>query len=197
VSDEVRYFPQPSAWRKWLEAHHADRQELWVGFHKRGTGKPSITWPEAVDQALCFGWIDGVRKSIDGERYKIRFTPRKPTSNWSTVNLKRIKELTKLGLVHPSGEAALRRRKKERSGVYSYENRHHIELLPAYRQQLEGNAAAWKYFQARPPWYQRIVVFWVMSAKREETRQKRLAKLIDDSAHARSVSRFISPAGKS
>jgi uncharacterized protein YdeI (YjbR/CyaY-like superfamily) len=187
VSDEIRFFPEPAAWRRWLAEHHEDRQELWVGFHKRGTGKPSITWPESVDQALCFGWIDGVRKSIDAETYKIRFTPRRATSIWSSININRIKELTKLGLVHPAGAAAFGRRKQERSGIYSYEQRHHVAFPPAYQQRLEANAKAWTFLQARAPWYRRNVTRWVMSAKREETRERRFATLIADSARGKLV----------
>jgi uncharacterized protein YdeI (YjbR/CyaY-like superfamily) len=188
---KVRFFATPEAWRKWLAANHRRHPALWVGFHKRATGRPSITWPQSVDQALCFGWIDGIRKRIDENTYKIRFTPRKPTSIWSAINVKRVKELTKLGLMQADGLAAFERR--NRTAVYSYEQTRKTELAPELAKQLRANARAWAFLQERPPWYRRTVAFWVMSAKREETRQRRLATLIAESAAGRTVGSFTRP----
>ncbi|MGH7493634.1 MAG: YdeI/OmpD-associated family protein [bacterium] len=181
-----KFFKAPSDWRKWLERNHDRAQELWVGFYKRDSGKPSITWPESVDGALCFGWIDGVRKSIDATSYKIRFTPRRPGSIWSAINIKRVAELTKLGLMHVAGLKVFRERDPKKSGRYSFEQKP-LQLDPAYVKELRANKKAWIYFQAQPPWYRRTSSFWVMSAKQEETRRRRLARLIDDSEHGRSI----------
>ncbi|HET9495869.1 MAG TPA: YdeI/OmpD-associated family protein, partial [Chloroflexia bacterium] len=149
-------------------------------------GKPSITWPEAVDQALCFGWIDGIRKSVDADSYMNRFTPRRPRSTWSAVNIKRVQELTEAGLMRPAGIAAFEKRTDDNSAIYSYEQRD-ARLDPEYERQIRANEAAWNFFQAQPPWYRRTASRWVMSAKREETRRKRLAALIEDSAHGRTI----------
>ncbi len=184
---EPTFFPTPGKWRRWLERHHGTRDELWVGFHKKESGKPSITWPESVDQALCFGWIDGVRKGHDDTSYAIRFTPRRPTSNWSAVNIKRFAELTEQGLVRPSGRKAFEKRETHKSKVYSYEQRQHAKLPPTYLQQFKQSRAAWDFFENQPPWYRRTATFWVISAKREETRQRRLATLIEDSDHGRTI----------
>jgi len=180
------FFKTPADFRKWFEKHHDKAQELLVGFYKKGSGKPSITWPESVDQALCFGWIDGIRKSIDDISYTIRFTPRKSRSNWSVINIKRVEELTKSGLMKPAGLEAFQKRTKERSGVYSFEQRVH-KLDDGYEKKFLANKKAWAYFQSQPPWYRRTSSWWVMSAKKEETRLKRLATLIDDSAHERTI----------
>lgn len=169
------FFPTPAAWRSWLEKHHAGATELWVGFYKRDSGKPSITWPESVDAALCFGWIDGIRKSIDADSYKIRFTPRKPRSTWSAINLRRVKELSKLGLMHPVGLAAFRSRTGDRSEIYSYEQQKRATLPPAYERTFRKKPDAWKFFSAQPPGYRRVCSWWVISAKKEETRSGRLA----------------------
>jgi uncharacterized protein YdeI (YjbR/CyaY-like superfamily) len=181
------FFAAPAAFRTWLEEHHQTAQELWVGFYKTSSGKPSITWPEAVDQALCFGWIDGVRKGIDDASYTIRFTPRKPQSIWSTVNVKRAQELAQLGLMHPAGLKAFEERDQKKSGLYSYEQRKSSQLDPAYEEQFKANKKAWDFFQSKPPSYQQPAIWWVMSAKQEETRLKRLARLIEDSEHGRTV----------
>jgi len=180
------FFKTPADWRRWLERHHADARELWVGFHKRDSGQPSITWPQSVDEALCFGWIDGVRKSLNGTSYVIRFTPRKPDSNWSLVNLRRVKALSQEGRMHPAGRKVFRARRPEKSGRYSFESRPQT-LPPRYLRLLRANPAAWTYYRGRPPGYQRTVNFWILSAKKEETRLKRLALLIEDSAAGRSV----------
>ncbi len=182
------YFASPAKWRTWLLEHHADTPELLVGFYKVGSGRPSITWPESVDHALCFGWIDGVRRSIDEERYVIRFTPRRPRSVWSAVNTRRVEELTRTGLMHPAGLKAFEARKDGKSGIYAYEQqRKSATLGPRYTAMLKANAKAWKFFQSRPPWYRRTASWWIVSAKKEETRQRRLTALIADSASGRII----------
>jgi uncharacterized protein YdeI (YjbR/CyaY-like superfamily) len=191
-----KFFRSPAAWHAWLEQHHEKHDELWVGFHKVGSGKPSITWPEAVDGALCFGWIDGVRKSLDESSYVIRFTPRRSKSIWSAVNIKRIAELSSLGLMRPAGVRAFERRTGDRSEIYAYEQRKGAELSGAYEKQFRARKKAWKFFRAQPPWYQRTASWWVISAKKEETRQKRLAQLIEDSEHERTIRELRRPASK-
>ncbi len=181
------FFASPSKFRHWLEKHHDRTSELWVGFYKRQSGRPSITWPEAVDAALCFGWIDGVRKGIDDTRYTIRFTPRKPSSTWSAVNVKRANELATRGLMHPAGLRAFQARDQKRTGIYAYEQRKTATLDDASARRFRANEKAWAFFQAQAPWYRRAASWWVSSAKKEETRVKRLATLIDDSAHARTI----------
>ena len=161
--------------------------ELWVGFHKRDSGVPSITWPESVDVALCFGWIDGVRKSIDETKYMIRFTPRKARSKWSAVNLKRIEQLKSLGLVHASGLKSLAARVVEKPAGYSYEQRHQITLDPAQEKLFRANKKAWEFFQTQANWYRKTTLWWVASAKKEETRLRRLKQLIADSAQERRI----------
>lgn len=163
--------------------------ELWIGFYKKSSGKASITWPESVDAALCFGWIDGVRKSIDEDSYMIRFTPRKTRSTWSSVNIKRAKELLEVGLMQPAGLNAFQARQENRSGIYSYEQRG-VDLPDQYGKLLKKNSGAWKFFQAQSPSYKKAANWWVLSAKKEETRVKRLEKLIDDSSHGRTIPQF-------
>jgi uncharacterized protein YdeI (YjbR/CyaY-like superfamily) len=182
-----RFFETPAKWRAWLDANHAKATEVIVGFHKRGTGTPSITWPESVDEALCFGWIDGVRRRIDEERYEIRFTPRKKTSIWSTVNVKRVAELEAEGRMRPAGLAAFAARKEARTSVYAYEQRTDAALPPEYEKRLRANAAAWKDWSARPPGYRKTAAWRVISAKQEATREKRLLELIEDSANGRMI----------
>ena len=172
-----RFFKTPAAFRKWLAANHAKSKELWVGFYKKSSGKPSITWPESVDQALCFGWIDGVRKSLDGESYVIRFSPRKPNSIWSAVNIRNVERLIKEQRMQPPGMRAFEARQEFRSGIYAYEQRS-PELIEPYSSTLKRNKAAWKFFSDQPPGYRKVMNWWVVSAKREETRLDRLAKLI-------------------
>jgi uncharacterized protein YdeI (YjbR/CyaY-like superfamily) len=184
---EATFFATPAEFRAWLEEHHESESELLVGFHKRGTGKPSITWPESVDQALCFGWIDGVRRSLGDEAYTIRFTPRKPRSNWSAINVKRMQELIDEGLVRPAGLAAYERRSDDRTAIYSYEQRKNARLPPDYEKQLRASPAASEFFESQPPWYRRTAAHWVISAKREATRERRLAQLIEDSANGRRI----------
>lgn len=181
------FFATPAEWRAWLEANHASETELLVGFHKKGTGMPSITWPESVDEALCFGWIDGVRRSLGAESYTIRFTPRKARSVWSNVNIRRAGELIAEGRMTPAGLRAFEARTGERSGVYSFEQEDQakVVLSPEMEARFRADAVAWEYFQSRPPWYRRTATWWVISAKREETREKRIATLIADSAARR------------
>jgi len=183
---EPTFFPTPAAFRKWLETNHASATELLVGFYKRGSGKPSITWPESVDQALCFGWIDGVRRRIDDVRYSIRFTPRKQISNWSAINIARVAELTKLGLMRPAGLRAFEQRREDKSAIYSYENAVRT-LDPSDEKTFRANRKAWQFFNAQAPSYRRVCIYWVTSAKKEETRARRLATLINDSANGERV----------
>ena len=190
---EPIYFATPAEFRTWLRKNHRSATEVFVGFHKRATGVPSITWPEAVDEALCYGWIDSVRRSIDDERYTNRFTPRKSRSNWSAINVKRAKELIELGRMKPSGLAALEARSDDRSAVYSYEQRKAAALDPDQEARFRRNAKAWKFFQAQAPSYRRAAAHWVVSAKKEDTRRKRFANLIGDSARGRRVGPLTPP----
>jgi uncharacterized protein YdeI (YjbR/CyaY-like superfamily) len=186
----IKFFKTPADFRKWLEAHHASVPELWVGFYKKDSGKPSITWPQSVDEALRFGWIDGIRKSIDDLSYKIRFTPRNTRSTWSAVNIKRAQELVEQGLMRPAGLSAFQAREENRSGIYSYEQRS-PELPDQYGKKLKKNLGAWKFFQAQPPSYRKAATWYVLSAKREETRLKRLDALIEYSAQGQRIPQFI------
>ena len=176
-----RFFKTPAAFRKWLAANHDKSKELWVGYYKKDSGKPSITWPESVDEALCFGWIDGIRKKFDEESYMIRFTPRKKESIWSAVNIRNVERLIKEKRMMPAGSQAYALRKEYRSGIYSYEQRP-VELVEPYASQFKKNKAAWKFFQAQPPGYRKMMTWYIVSAKTEETRQKRLARLIESSS---------------
>jgi uncharacterized protein YdeI (YjbR/CyaY-like superfamily) len=187
------FYATPDAWRAWLDTHHEGEREHWVGFHKRATGEPSITWPEAVDQALCFGWIDGIRRRVDDNRYMIRFTPRKRTSHWSMVNVRRVGELREAGLMHPAGLAAFAARSEARTGNASYEQRDAAAFDPERERRLRANAAAWEHFSGQAPWYRRTATHWVMSAKREDTRDRRLQQLIEDSAAGRPVGPLARP----
>jgi uncharacterized protein YdeI (YjbR/CyaY-like superfamily) len=188
------FFTTPAKFRAWLEKHHDSAQELLVGFHKKGSGKQSITWPESVDQALCFGWIDGVRRSIDATSYSIRFTPRRSRSIWSAVNIRRAEELIQQGLMRPAGQRAFEDRMEDRSGIYSYEQRQSAELDPAYERRFRDNERAWAFFQAQAPGYRKTAVYWVVSAKKEETRERRLATLIEDSAQQQLIGPLSRPA---
>jgi len=187
------FFSTPAQFLAWLEAHHQQRRELWVGFYKRSSGRPSITWPESVDEALCFGWIDGIRKSLDDMSYVIRFTPRKPQSTWSAVNIRRAKELIRLGRMRPAGLGALRARADGKSAMDSCEQRKTARLTTPEVRQFQTNTRAWAFFTTRPPSYRRTAAYWVISAKREETRARRLAILIDDSAHGRTIAPLTRP----
>ncbi len=177
---EPVFFETPEEFRAWLSEHHADRDDLIVGFHKRKTGRPSITWQQSVRVALCFGWIDGARRSIDDERHQIRFAPRRRRSTWSAINIKLARELIEAGEMQPAGLAAFEARTEDNSRVYSYEQTQH-ELSPEYAKRLRSDAEAAAFFDAQASWYRRTAIHWVMSAKREETRERRIGTLIEDS----------------
>ena len=183
----MHFFETPAQWRAWLEAHHETETEVEVGFRRKATGLPSMTWSEAVDEALCFGWIDGVRHSIDGTSYRNRFTPRKPSSTWSRVNIAKVEALEAAGRMTPAGRAAFARRTEANSGVYSFEGERSEALPEPYAAVLEADSAASAHFAARPAWYRRAAVHWVTSAKREATRERRLAQLVECSAAGRDV----------
>jgi uncharacterized protein YdeI (YjbR/CyaY-like superfamily) len=180
-----KFFATPLQFREWFQEHHDAATELLVGFRKRSSGKTSITWPEAVDQALCFGWIDGVRRSIDDESYCIRFTPRKERSKWSRVNIARFRILEAEGSMTSAGTKAFKER-REHTRHYSYENAPR-ELTGADLERFKADAKAWEYFQSCAPSYRKVALWWVLSAKRPETRQRRLATLIADSAAGRKI----------
>jgi uncharacterized protein YdeI (YjbR/CyaY-like superfamily) len=178
---QATFFATADDFRAWLAQHHETERELLVGFHKKGTGRPSITWPESVDQALCFGWIDGVRRRLDDDSYCIRFTPRKARSTWSVVNVKRMQELVEDGLAAPAGVAAFERRADDRTAIYSYEQRKVAQLDPEDERRFRANERAWAYFESEAPSYRRAAIHWVTSAKRPETRERRLTQLVADS----------------
>jgi uncharacterized protein YdeI (YjbR/CyaY-like superfamily) len=177
------FFKKPDDFRAWLAKHHQTHKELLVGFYKKDSGKPSITWPESVDEALCYGWIDGVRKSLDDISYTIRFTPRKTTSIWSLVNIKKVEALTSGGRMQATGIQAFAARKESKSGIYAFEQEP-AELPVAFVTIFSKNKAAWSFFQAQPPSYRKTLVWWVISAKQEATRKSRLDKLIEASGHS-------------
>jgi uncharacterized protein YdeI (YjbR/CyaY-like superfamily) len=189
------FFATPVDFREWLEPNHAATPALWVGYYKRDSGKPSMTWPESVDEALCFGWIDGLRKGIDAESYMIRFTPRKITSNWSAVNIRRMQELVRQGRVHPTGLKAFAARAPEKSGVYSYENRRAAKLTKADEKLFRAQRGAWEFFQTQPESYRITATWWVVTAKRDETRRERLKTLIADSKAKRRIKQLRRPGG--
>jgi len=176
-----RFFANAAAFRRWLEKNHDRESELWIGFHRKASGKPSITYPESVDQALCFGWIDGVVKSLDADSYVRRFSPRKASSIWSAVNLRKFAALVERNLVEKPGLEAYERRDPAKTNLYSFENRPQT-LPPPLEKKFRANRAAWKFFQAQPPGYRRTATWWVVSAKREETQMTRLKKLLELSA---------------
>jgi len=176
-----KFFRAPADFRIWLEKNHAAATELWVGFYTKDSRKPSIRWPESVDQALCFGWIDGIRKRVDEISYQIRFTPRRRGSIWSATNIKRAKELARQKQMRPTGLKAFAARIENKSGVYSYEQRN-TELRQPYAKVLKKNKAASNFFENQPPSYRKMIGWWIISAKKKETRMARLAKLIGESA---------------
>jgi uncharacterized protein YdeI (YjbR/CyaY-like superfamily) len=188
-----RFFKSSEEFDLWLERNHATEKELWVGYHKKATGRPSMTYPESVDVALCYGWIDGVRYSVDEGSYTNRFSPRRTGSNWSAVNLRRARSLIKEGRMRPAGLKAFKTRRANRSGSYSYENRP-ADLPPSYLKRFKANKKAWAFYRAQTPSYRRAATWWVVSAKLEETRLKRLATLIDDSARGRTIAPLTRPA---
>ncbi len=171
------FFPTPADLRKWLEKNHSKKDELWVGLYKTSSGRQSITWPQVVDQALCFGWIDGIRKSIDDQSYMNRITPRRSTSIWSAINIKRFGELKAQGLITPAGQDAFDAKKDTHTNRYSFEQGD-IGLPPEYEKKLKANTSAWKYFQSLPPSTKKPTIWWVISAKQKETQLRRLSILI-------------------
>ena len=181
------FFESAAAFRQWLEQNGLREQELVVGFYKVGSGRPSLSWSESVDEALCFGWIDGVRKRIDDHSYQIRFTPRRPGSVWSTVNIAKAEALTALGRMRPAGAEAFARRTARKSSVYSYEQAGAFELSPQELQAFKRNKAAWRYFEGVAPSYRKVMVFWVSSAKKQATRARRLAQFIQACAEGRKL----------
>jgi uncharacterized protein YdeI (YjbR/CyaY-like superfamily) len=189
VTDAI-YFESPEQFRAWLEEHHATATEVWVGYWKKHTGKDSLTWSQAVDEALCFGWIDGVLRRVDDERHIQRFTARKPTSNWSAVNIAKVEQLRAEGRMRPAGEAAFALRRDEKSGVYSYEQRHLAAFEPEQEERFRANTAAWEYWSAAPAGYRKMATWWVTSAKKPETRERRLTTLIEESAAGRRPKQF-------
>lgn len=189
MSEDVKFFRNKAELRKWFEENHEKLDEQWIGFWKKGTGKPSITWPELVDVALCFGWIDSILKSIDSESHRQRITPRRRRSIWSSVNIKRVGELIESGEMTPAGIAAFERREESRSGIYTYE-RPPVELSAEFLAEFKANEAAWDFFVKQPAGYIRQAKFWVMTARREETRVRRMKALIADSEAGRRLPQF-------
>jgi uncharacterized protein YdeI (YjbR/CyaY-like superfamily) len=183
------FFATPADFRRWLARNHGKADELVVGFWKKDSGKPSITWPESVDEALCFGWIDGIRRRIDDECYSIRFTPRRRGSIWSVVNIRRATALSEEGRMQPAGLRAFEARDEKKSAIYAYENRPR-EFDPESEKRFRANRKAWEFFNAQPPSYRRVAIYFVMEAKKEETRVRRLTLLIDDSAAGRRLGRL-------
>jgi len=182
-----RYFRTPAEFRAWLQEHHDTEDELWVGFYKKGSGTPSITWSEAVDEALCYGWVDSIRKGVDDKRFMNRFTPRKPTSNWSEVNIRRVERLTKQRRMRAPGRKAFEARQARKPGSYSYEQRYDVKLSPELDKRFRAQERAWAWFHDQPPGYRSFALYWVMSAKQPATRERRLTQLIDDSAQGLKV----------
>jgi uncharacterized protein YdeI (YjbR/CyaY-like superfamily) len=181
-----KYFKTQSAWSRWLQRNHGRVKELWVGFYKKDSGKPSITYPESLDEALCFGWIDGVRYKVDELSYTIRFTPRRKPSPWSEVNTRRVRELIRLGRMHPAGLKAFRDRDPEKTERRAHQ-RQTAKLHAGYEKKFRTRKKAWTYFQTKPPSYQRLTIFWVMSAKKDETRLRRLEILMDCSERGQMI----------
>ena len=185
------FFKTPAALRRWFKAHHATSAELWIGFYKKDSGRGGVVYRQALDEALCFGWIDGMVRRVDEMSYMQRFTPRRPRSTWSAVNVARVTALIAEGRLQPAGLAAFERRTTDRSAVYSYEQRRSAALSPAEHRAVKADQAAWRFFEAQPPFYKRTVAWWIQTAKKEETRTRRLAILIDCSARGRLVPPFI------
>jgi uncharacterized protein YdeI (YjbR/CyaY-like superfamily) len=177
-----RFFKGPSELREWLGRHHDSRTELWIGFYRKDSGRSGVSYPEAVDLALCFGWIDGVRRKIDDLAYTNRFTPRKPRSNWSRTNIRRVAGLVAKGAMHPAGIKAFEARTASRTGVYSFERKEAARLPDDMRERFLAKKRAWKYFTSQPPYYQRLTTHWVVSAKKAETRERRFTQLVSRSA---------------
>lgn len=180
------FFATPQDFRQWLEKHHAAEQELLVGFYKKGTGKPSITWPESVDQALCFGWIDGIRRSYDEESYTVRFTPRKPSSTWSAINIVKMEGLLAQGLVAPTGIAAFEKRQEHNSRIYSYEQED-VSLRKDFLKLFQADKEAWNYFSSRGAYYKKRAIHHIMSAKQEKTQKSRFEKVLQASREGKQI----------
>lgn len=187
MGEEAIFFETPAELRAWLEAHHATAPEVWIGYYKKASGRQSLTWSEVVDEALCFGWIDGKAQRLDEHRYRQRLTPRRRSSNWSEVNVAKVAELRAQGRMTPAGEAAFAARREDRSAVYSYERRHEAAFDAEQQAAFQANRPAWEWFTAQPPSYRTMATFWVVSAKRPETQARRLATLIDCSSEGRRV----------
>ena len=183
MREDAVFFETPEELRAWLEENHATASELWVGYYKKGTGRRSLTWSQVVDEALCFGWIDGKVQRIDEHRHRQRLTPRRPNSNWSAINIAKVAELRAQGRMTPAGEAAFAARRDDRSAVYSYERRHEAASSAQQEAEVRANAAAWDWVSAQPPSYRTVATCWVVSAKRPETQARRLATLIECSAN--------------
>jgi len=180
------FFASANALHKWFQKNYDKAVDLWIGFYSVKSGRKAATYKEALDEALCFGWIDGIRKNVDGDSYAIRFTPRKKKSIWSNVNTKRMNELIKEKRVQPSGLAAFKERVDDKTGIYSFEQDSH-KLSSQFEKKFKSNKKAWKFFISNAPWYQRTSIHWVMSAKQEATSLKRLETLINDSENERTL----------
>ncbi len=183
---DIKYFSTISEFHKWLEENHTSERELQVGFYKKNSGRFNFSWSEAVDAAICYGWIDGVRNAVDEISYTVRFTPRKARSIWSAVNIKKVEELSRLGLMRPAGIAAFEKRDEKKSKIYAYEQKN-AALGEDYEARFRANGKAWEFFEAQAAYYRRTAIWWVISAKQEETRLKRLGKLISQSEAGKSV----------
>ncbi len=191
----ISFFPTPADFRRWLEAEGQKTSELVVGFYKKSSGKPSVTYAQALDEALCFGWIDGVRHSLSAHAYTVRFTPRKPNSQWSAVNIRHVERLVKAGRMCPEGLKAFEGAASQ-PRRYSYEQRDQARLSASHERRLRSNRKAWKFFQSQPPWYRRTATFWVVSAKKEETRERRFEILLSDCAEGRILKPLQRPVPK-
>lgn len=186
VSEKPIFFKSPEEFRSWLEKNHKIKTELYVGYYKKATGKPTMTWSQSVDEALCFGWIDGIRRSIDKESYCNRFTPRRETSRWSSVNIKKVEELIKSGMMQPAGLQIYNKRKEEMSGISSYESEAK-QLHEEFENKFKENKTAWEYFSRQAPSYKRTIIHWILSAKQEKTKLARLEKTITESEKQKRV----------
>ena len=190
----ARYFRSSAEFRNWLAEHHDSADELLVGYYKKPVTQPTMSWSESVDEALCYGWIDGIRRRVDDDRYTIRFTPRRPGSNWSNVNLRKVEELTEHGRMQPAGLAAWEARRPERSGVYSFERADEARLAPEYERQFRRKRTAWRFFSKDlAPGYRKQTIHWIMSAKQETTRKRRLQAAIDSAAEKQKIPQLRKP----
>jgi uncharacterized protein YdeI (YjbR/CyaY-like superfamily) len=187
--NQPTFFPTQSSFRKWFEKNHDKAKELLVGYYKVSSGKQSMVWSESVDEAICFGWIDGIRKSINSESYSIRFTPRRPGSIWSAINIKKVEALSQKGLMWPSGLAAFAKRDEKKSAIYAYEKEAE-NFSDNFLKKFKADKKAWTFFQSMPPSYQRTAIHWVTNAKQESTKLKRLDELINDSGAERKIKRL-------